>query len=254
MIHLVTATNDAYALPLGVMLKSLFVNKTLEHPITIYILHGALSDKNKRNLEKVVRKYQQQPIFLPITDPIFSELRETHYITKEMYYRIAIPDLLDPEVKKALYLDCDLIVKEDISELWNTNIDDYFVAAVESICARGRKYELLIPDEYGYFNSGVLLINVEKWREHQIAAKVFEFIQTHPETLVHPDQDALNAILYNKWLPLDPKWNYTTGHATSLRLNTKPAIIHFTGKKKPWNASHPLAKQYFKYQKKVEWD
>ncbi|QNU27921.1 glycosyltransferase family 8 protein [Geobacillus sp. 46C-IIa] len=252
MIHLVTATNDAYALPLGVMLKSLFANKTSEHRVTVYVLHETLSEQNKRNLEKVLKKHNQQPIFLPVTDPTFSGLKETHYITKEMYYRIAIPDLLGSEVKKALYLDSDLIVKEDICELWETDIDDYFVAAVESVDAQGRKKDLLIPDDSRYFNSGVLLINTEKWREHNISAKVFEFIRTYPEKLIHPDQDALNAVLHDKWRLLHPKWNYTTGHV-KLRLRMKPAIIHFTGPKKPWNAHHPLAKQYLKYRKKVEW-
>lgn len=227
MIHLVTATNDAYALPLGVMLTSLFVNKTSEYPVIVYILYETLSDKNKQNIEKIVNSYKQQSIFLPITDPIFTQLKETNYITKEMYYRIAIPDLLGPEVKKVLYLDCDLIVKKDISELWETNIDDCFVAAVESVEAQGRKNDLLIPDGYHYFNSGVLLINVQKWREHHISSKVFEFIQTHPEKLVHPDQDALNAVLYDKWLPLHPKWNYTTGHIKLPRLHTKAGYHPF---------------------------
>lgn len=252
MIHLVTATNDAYALPLGVMLTSLFANKTSDDLVTVYVLYETLSTQNKLNLVKVLKKYNQHPLFLPVNNLDFSNLKETHYITKEMYYRIAIPDLLGPEVKKALYLDSDLIVKEDIRKLWETDISDYFVAAVESIDAQGRKKDLWIPDNYRYFNSGVLLINVETWREHNISTKVFEFIQTHPEKLVHPDQDALNAVLYDKWLLLHPKWNYTTGHA-KLRLRTKPAIIHFTGQKKPWNASHPLGKHYLKYRKKVDW-
>ncbi|MGG3558749.1 glycosyltransferase family 8 protein [Peribacillus frigoritolerans] len=251
VIHLAAATNDEYALYLGVMLESLLANKVSKNPLKIYILYENISKQNKFNLNEIVRKYNQDICFISMANSMYDGFKVTEYITKEMYYRISISDLLDPNINKVLYLDCDLVVKKDITKLWKTEMGDYFVAAVESASRNSRKEDLLIPDSYGYFNSGVLLINLAKWRQHNISNNVIDFIKNNPSKLIYPDQDALNAILYDKWLQLNPKWNYTSAHAKRLKKRN-PAIIHFTGKKKPFG--HLLEKEFFYYLNKITWD
>jgi lipopolysaccharide biosynthesis glycosyltransferase len=250
-IHIVTSTNDHYAQYLAVMLNSLLENKISENPINIYIIDGGnLSSHNKLKLEKSLQRFNVNPQFLIVDDSLYNGCIINRYYSMEMFCRISIPDLLDKEIQKALYLDCDLIIKEDITCLWETNIDDFFIAAVYDPNDL-RIEKLLIPKEHGYFNSGVLLINLKKWRENDISNKVLQFIKENPSKLLYPDQDALNVILHDKWLKLDDKWNVRANRLK--KTNIKPAIIHYTGKNKPWNGNPPGRKAFFKYLKKTLW-
>ncbi|MBD0381576.1 glycosyltransferase family 8 protein [Paenibacillus sedimenti] len=254
-VHIITATNDKYAKPLGVMLNSLLKNATYKSMIRIYIIDGDLSSEKKKNLKRVVKKFNLDVKFLKVNSSLFDGFKERHHISRQAYYRIVIPHLLDKDIKKVLYMDCDIIVKEDIRKLWNTNIDNHFLAAGEKAFAKNdetRKSILQLPSEARFFNSGVLLINPEKWREHDISNKVLEFITTNSNDLITMDQEALNVVLHDKWLKLDTKWNYSTSHIKT-HPGVKPAIIHYTRRRKPWNHGHPLQKEYFNYLKTTGW-
>ncbi|WP_396126164.1 glycosyltransferase family 8 protein [Anaerobacillus sp. CMMVII] len=180
------------------------------------------------------------------------------YITKETYFRILLPELLSSKIKKVLYLDCDLIVKKDISELWNTDIKKYILAAVDesSMFGSGRrrrlKKELGISKRSRYFNAGVLLLNLKKWRKDGVSERIVNYLKRHPK-LTFMDQDALNAVLHNEWHQLDYKWNYTTYHWDQFP-HVKPAIIHFCGWRKPWNSDIRYKEEYFKYLKSSMWE
>lgn len=257
-----TATNDNYAQHLAVMLTSLLKNNKKDHPFHIYILYGDLTDVNIKKLERTIKRFSAVVTFLKVDVHLVEDfalsMGAQNYISKEAYYRIMIPDLLGEEISKALYLDCDMIVRTDLSKLWKINIDSYDLAAVDESRVlpeqdRGtRMYRLSLPSESYYFNSGLLLINLKRWREQKISSQVIQFIKANPEKLALLDQDALNAVLYNRWLRLDDKWNYTTSHCAELPLE-KAAILHFTGPDKPWNSKSPFRKEYLKYLKASLW-
>lgn len=253
-MYIVTATNDRYAKHLGVMLHSLLENLENKININIYILEANISRENKIKLQKIVGRYNLQVNFLTINDHDYRSFHKVRYFTKEAYYRILIPELLDKDITKALYLDCDLIIKDDLSKLWNINIDGYYVAAVEALAVnKKKKKRLSIPPHSIYFNSGVLLINLQKWRENNISTKIIKFIEENHSKLKLPDQDALSAILHDKCLKLGLRWNYTTLIHTMFHIDN-PAIIHFTGPKKPWKAAHPFKAEYLKYLNSSLWD
>ncbi|MBD0381569.1 glycosyltransferase family 8 protein [Paenibacillus sedimenti] len=253
-IHIVTATNDTYAKHLGVMLNSLLINKADNSDMQISIIDSNISRRNKLNLRRIVDGFNEKVSFLTVDPSLFDGFKTKKYLSKETYCRIIIPDLLDKSIKKALYLDCDLIVKNDISKLWKTNIDQYHLAAVEKAKLESSvKPSLGIPTDSKYFNAGVLLMNLEKWRNQETSSKVLQYIKENPEKIKHCSQDPLNAILYNKWFMLDPKWNYTTKHL-KVMPGIKPSIIHYTGRKKPENQGHPLQKEYQKYLRMTLWE
>ncbi|SDM83943.1 Lipopolysaccharide biosynthesis protein, LPS:glycosyltransferase [Fictibacillus solisalsi] len=247
-IHIVVATNNRYAKPLAVMLNSLFKNKISKNTISIYILYSRLSKKNEYKLSEIANKFNFKVQFLRLEKSLYSNYPLIDYLTAEAYYRIFIPDLLEKKIKKAIYLDCDIIIKEDLSKLWEIDIENYFLAAVRDDLAKYRYTDLSIPVGC-YFNSGVLLINLQKWRENHISDKVIKFIRKNPDKILWADQDALNAILYDKWLMLDPKWNY---QANSLQL-MEPSIIHYVGFNKPWKKNHPFRNEYHKYSATTPW-
>ncbi|MFC3886623.1 glycosyltransferase family 8 protein [Bacillus songklensis] len=98
-----------------------------------------------------------------------------------------------------------------------------------------------------------MLINLQKWRENDIPVQVIQYTKDNPAKIDYMDQDALNAILHDKWLELDPKWNYTTECMERLHIDN-PAIIHFTSAKKPWNSEHPFKQEYLKYLNSSLWE
>jgi lipopolysaccharide biosynthesis glycosyltransferase len=262
-LNIVSATNDHYAQPLAVMLTSLLKNNKSDNSIHIFILYGDLSDISIKKLNRATEGFNVTVTFLKVDVRLFEgfvlSTGGQKYISKEAYYRIIIPDLLGEDISKALYLDCDMIVRTDISELWETNIDKFDLAAVDEsrvmteLDRQIRMNRLSLPSEAYYFNSGLLLMNLKRWREKKISSELIKFIKTNPEKLALLDQDALNAVLYNRWLRLDNKWNFTTAHSTKLPLE-KSAIIHFTGPEKPWNSESPFKIKYLRYLKASLWE
>jgi lipopolysaccharide biosynthesis glycosyltransferase len=253
-IHIVTAVNDSYAEHLGVMITSLLRNKASSSIIKLYVLQANLSTRNKTKLQRISSAYGTRIQFLTIQNSQFMGMKQTtNYISIETYYRIIIPKLLHKKIKKVLYLDCDMIVRDDISKLWKVNTKKYYLAAVvKPSLGANRKLKLGMPQKAKYFNAGMLLMNLEKWRKHNVAKKVISYMKNHSADIKFPSQDPLNAVLYGKWKAVKEKWNYTTAHIESCP-HVKPLIIHYTGSNKPWNMGHQLQDEYFKYREKTEW-
>lgn len=168
-------------------------------------------------------------------------------------------------------IDCDALVLEDISKLWDLDIAPYTVAAVEDAGQHERLKEMNVTDTGKYFNSGIMIIDFESWRKQNITEKVINFINEHPDEdfLVLHDQDALNAILYDQWYELHPRWNAQTyimlklktpstllGRKQYNETRENPAIVHFCGGEKPWNSNtkHPYRDEYFHYMSYTKWN
>ena len=167
---------------------------------------------------------------------------------------------LEKKINKVIYLDSDILVLDDISKLWETNLFNKTLGAVKDP-AFNRYNSLNLRREKGYFNSGVLLIDSLSWRTKNYSQKILEYINKYPEKLVLPDQDALNVILKDDWLPINQAWNVFNGlfmenpnklGITNKQLNyicNHPKIYHFVGKIKPWNKKYALPafnyKQYY---------
>lgn len=253
---IVTASNDIYARHLGVMLTSLMENNQNRSKLDIYILDSDISDFNKTRLERIVNKYNRNVSFMKVDEKTVKSLEINQpYLDRfsiAATYRILIPDLLKPDLSKALYLDCDLIIEGDIHELWDTDISNYYLAGVNEMQFMNKRLakevtgNLPLGGNSAYFNSGVLLLNLDKWREYEVSKQLVNFMQDYPEKLVYVEQDALNVVLDGKWLNLNPKWNYMIHHKKKPPVD--PIIIHYSGNKKPWNHDRlPYRENYIKY-------
>ena len=264
-IKIITATDENYCQHLGVMLQSLIQNNLSKNKLEIYIIDGGISKLNKDKLSSlendIIKIY-----FLALDENLYNGFPISHHINKMTYCRISISNILDESIEKILYLDCDLLVLDNIMNLWNIDIQDYCLAAVGNPLIKQRP-ELQMPLKSLYFNGGIMLINLKKWRDNDISEKVFNFINNNIDKIVLWDQDALNAVLYNQWLPLHPKWNVQTDffkieyRDTSFDKNefmaalAKPAIIHFSTSSKPWQYinNHPYKARYWQYLKETPW-
>jgi lipopolysaccharide biosynthesis glycosyltransferase len=269
----VSSTDNNYAQHLGVMLTSLLENTTSKENIEIYILDGGISSANKDLLSLCVAKHGCNIQFLPIEPEAYEKFAVRSYFGPATYFRLFLPKLFNDSIEKVIYLDCDIVVKRDILELWRMDVSQYFVAAALDV---GNEYNgneglelkrnLGIPGKAVYFNAGVMVINLAKWREHHISEKIIGFIQDNPEKIVFCDQDGLNAILYNQWLALPVAWNLQTTFFELLKKKLivrddiyqgiqNPQIIHYTTSSKPWHYmnNHPLKKEYYRYLKMTAW-
>jgi lipopolysaccharide biosynthesis glycosyltransferase len=266
-IHIVAVADDRYAQHLGVNFTSLLMHKSQDRSISLHVIDGGISPWNKHLLQFTLEKLGAKINFLTINTDIYLDLVVSQHITKAAYYRLSIPDLFtEIGVDKVIYMDCDLIVKEDISLLWDIPLSEYTIAAVGDIGGIFRLEDLSMPSTSQYFNSGVMVINLTKWRKDGVTNTVLDFLLRNPEKIHYHDQDGLNAILYNDWLALPPNWNMQNNmldRTTSVCFSEKelkeakrhPSIIHFTGTSKPWqyDNTHPYKKEYYKYLKMTAW-
>ncbi len=257
-INIVFATNQQYIQHLCAAIKSLLDNNK-DSSFKIYIINSGISKNIYANILTVIKPYNCQLENIVISDNYFKELVLTHHYSKEIYYRLLIPELINEE--KVLYLDADIIINGSIKGIYNQNIEDYYVCAVEDPFF-DRYEELKIEKKFRYFNSGVMLINVMKWRNTDLHKKVINFVEKNFKILHFPDQDALNALIYGNWKRMPLKYNLTmildNNYENKFSCFTKeelreaknkPIIIHYTGGSKPWQLKniHPYKNLYWKY-------
>ena len=263
-IVVVFASDDNYAQHLGVALTSLLENTSSGNDILVFIIDGGISDKNKAKINRQAEIYGAEVGFIAPSYLTEQKFPVSNYFTQSTYYRIAIPDLLPQNIYKALYLDCDIIVKGDIRTLWAKDVSECHLMAARDI-GNSQCETLGLPAGSAYFNSGVLVMNLKKWRADDISNKVFEFIRSNDEKLLNHDQDALNAVLFNRWKELPEMWNsfrYMRSlwelirKTVSFNRKTQPCILHYVGSIKPWHYRfiNPQKKEYYKYLSLTEWN
>lgn len=266
-IHLACNIDSNYLKYCTVMLTSLFENNSGEN-IHVHIIGSGLNNGDRGKLRELIEnKYGQECSFYAPDDNLLSLCRvdEGSYISLATYYRVFLDKILPPEIDKVIYLDCDLIVNGPIKEFWEQDISQVSVGAVDDMFgALPSSYERLhYAPEYGYFNAGVLLVNLAKLRRDNFSARASEFLKKHASELVYYDQDVLNALLHDDKLMLPLRWNIQDGFLRRRRSQRmtpaslekidseikEAVIVHYTGSKKPWHykSRHPWRHLYFKY-------
>jgi len=282
-IKVVCASDNNYAMPLGVMLYSLLKHLNKDSTLEIFVIDGGISDKNKTKIFKSLA-FAKDKFKIHWLDPENSKLfpkiktsKISHHLTHATYYRLLIADLLPIEVEKVIYLDIDLLIKQDLTLLWSINTEQYCIAAVQDMGLPyvSSRYGLKIYSELNlnpdtkYFNAGVIIINLSLWRSQKISEEVFDFLSKYSEKIRWHDQDALNVIFAKKWLELDPRWNqipyiltvksYQEIHLSEQIYNevvNDPYIIHYATENKPWKYRvnpRPNDNMYFEYLDQTAW-
>lgn len=260
IIPVIASSDDNYAYPLGIMFISLLENTKNPERFHLFVIDGGITEKKKKNLQIEVNKRSSQLTFLTINDEIYTNFPTIAHISAPAYYRISIPELFHESVTRAIYLDCDLIIKNDLQVLWDIDLEGNAIAAAENISSSTFKASGLKQSDY--FNSGVMIIDLDKWRENNIPNKVRKFKTEHPELICTNDQCALNGVFKGQWKRLPLNWNFQSGlyrsSTQTKRIIEKddstnpiwsPFIIHYIGWYKPWLTPcyHPLASEYDRY-------
>jgi lipopolysaccharide biosynthesis glycosyltransferase len=258
-MNVVCASDERFLPHTATMLCSLLETNKVG---CVYYLHNGIAEQELLKLREFVHAYGSEFEAYSVNSALLPSLKVDGHASIANYYRLLIPDLLPDDIDKVLYLDSDLLVCESLEGLWATDIDDYAIAAVATPYSMGYLH-IGTSYESKYFNSGVMLMNLAKWRQEQIHRKVIDFIHGNPERIRFWDQDGLNVVLADSWLEVDPRWNVTHDLFIEEYKKSKyanvlahPAIVHFSGKsQKPWQPSskHPYKAAYESYRRKTPW-
>lgn len=258
IVSVAFAVNESYSPHLEMALFSLLTNGKKSF-YEIYVLSFDMSKSSRRKLEKICKHFDNASIrFVDLDDSNFKGFKILEHFSKDMYSRYLLADLL-PDKDRILYLDADILITDDLSDLYNTGIDDYYAAGVRDygISQDMFKDYLMSLDLHDrpYFNSGVLLFNLKKIREDNKVQSLMDETVRLFDKIKHPDQDVINIVFKEKIKPLGGIWNYQDDDRRTGRISLDDAvIIHYTSGNKPWNTpnsergynslSHHLYEQY----------
>lgn len=239
--------DDNYSEQLAVTLASILKNDKHNTRFNVYVLDTGISEGNKAKISELKGNYEIT--FIPVEKSLFENFPTVYHLKNLNYARILLPSLVDCE--KILFLDCDLLVLDDLTELYSTDFENNYACAVRERLSDESyiKNQIKKLGIKTYFNAGVMLLNLEKMRENDIANKSMRFAQEHPEKILLLDQCVLNHVFQDKVKFVDKKWNYQYKLNVSKKMKNL-AIIHFVGKEKPFlGFAHPYENLYYNYLK-----
>ena len=277
-MDIVYASNDFYARHLAVSMISLFDRNQQAEEITVYVLSVGITEESRQKLQKIADQYHRNLELLDLTDirDRFDYEIDTRGFDISAMSRLFIGTLLPKTVKRVLYLDCDTVVVQSIGKLWNLDLKGHVAGAVmEPTIYQAVKQEIGLEEQDPYFNSGVLLIDLERWRTEGAEKRLLDFYGSKNGSLFACDQDTINGALKGELLPMTPRYNFFTNyryfsyeelckHGPSYRQVEKrqfclakkyPVIIHYMGDERPWiGGNHNYyGKWYRKYLAMTPW-
>lgn len=238
---------------------------------SVHLFSEKMAPENQNIIRNLVESYQGIFYYYQVDSSEFGScsMKNMGYYTMAIYHRLLMVRLLPDNLDRVLYLDCDLVVDGSLEEFWGMLLDNYALAAVDELnsCAPDVFERLGYDAKYGYFNAGVLLVNLKYWRDNNLTNAFLEYMSSHSDKLKTHDQDVLNALLHDKCKHVSRKWNTEEAfyHYYVIKkwrkMNSKemkkvlfnPVIIHYSWKPKPWEKScrHPLRLKYFFYLNKI---
>lgn len=276
-IAIVCATDDNYAPFCGIMLTSVFENNKERRVSAFVFLDKPLREKNQKKFKKLSNDYGVECRFIMVDKSFFEQFplkgdakNLTHW-SIVTYYRLYAEELLPKDIDKVLYLDCDIIVNHPIGELFDMSWDEYAVGAVPDMCTEWQEYydRLDYDRSEGYFNAGVLFMNLDYWRAYGIGQKCIDYLSSNYNRIFNNDQDVLNVITRNCKRNLPVSFNYQMQLRMPYFFNTfndkmkkdvimtvSPHIIHYAAELKPWMTKYyfyPFRKEWQKYKRLSPW-
>lgn len=243
------STDDNYIPFLDVALASLIENASKDHKYRIIVLNTGLDPDN---IAKIKQREQSGFTidFIDMSDDLRSikaRFKNVYHFSIVTYYRLFIASLF-PDCDKIVYLDCDIVVLGDVSELYNTDLGDAIMAAAPEQFVQNtpefRDYaeKALGVDPDGYVNAGVLVLSLEQFRRNLIEKKFVELLTEYDFDLLDPDQAYLNYLCEHKIRVLPNGWNK---EPMPLTCEGKKNIVHYALYKKPWQYDDVIDGEYF---------
>lgn len=256
-MNVVYASNENYVRHMAASMVSLFAKNRKVPKLCVYVLSMGITGESRKRLEEMANGYKRRIRWVELRDirERFDFGVDTRGFDISAMGRLFVGSLLPEHVKKVLYLDCDTVVGASLEDLWNTDLRGRALGAVmEPTIYESVKREIGFGKEDAYVNSGVLLIDLKKWREQAVEKKLLEFYEKKNGSLFACDQDTINGGLKGQIYFLSPRYNFFTnyryfsyrelvkysrtyravGEGEFLEAKGHPAIIHYAGDERPW--------------------
>jgi lipopolysaccharide biosynthesis glycosyltransferase len=270
-LHLACAARHDYVPHTAAMLHSA-LGQAGGLQVHIHFLHGPDMPRSYPSLlEEMVQCLGERISFRLISEEDVAGLRTRTLLPASHWYRIFLPELL-PDLDRVLYLDGDIIVLDSLGPLWETPFDGNYLGAVSNVFEQHdshRPASLGLPETQHYFNSGVLLMNLDAMRRDGCTAELVAYATKNAELLAWPEQDALNVLLGDRRLALHPRWNLMNsillfpwaadilGAEAVEEARRNPAVRHFEGPSvnKPWHylCDRGMRDLYFEHRRETPW-
>lgn len=243
-LHVALTFDDNFWAPAYAVMRSICLTTRRRSDLVFHLLHMPLSHEHRSDIEKITAEFGAEIIFYPLVDlPVFlafvADLPSSSQWPKIVYARMLLPVLLPKDIKRVIYLDCDMLVRWPVEKLYEIDLEGHPLGAVKDSLApfialrRDMRQNSNIFDAADpYFNSGVLVMDLEQWRQLDIKTKIAELAQKGLMKQLYFDQDMLNLIFRGQWRQLPWRWNTIDAQHAHEALD--PAILHYTREIKPW--------------------
>ena len=239
--------------------------------IDLYVLDGGITDETKTDINMFLKSNYENLHnleFITVDKGLVKDFPSVQHFSLNTYFRYFIADM-KPEIKRALYIDSDMLILGDISELYNTDMHGFPVAAVPYICndvkfektghykwLQGQKQKMHMDPKSLYFNAGLMIMDLDYFRKNKMQKKLVQTTIDWKDVITCPDQDILNMMFENNYEQLSPNFNIVVDITDDLVninnyakqfIGKQCTVIHYTGGfgKRPWTGSHVLAKYFW---------
>ena len=266
-VNTLLCTNALFLQHAAVCLASLLENNP-DLFFNIVIVAQPTESLDEEKLRRSLKQFSNHSLtfqYFALPADLLLPLNPLAHYTIDTYTRLWVSEFFPPDVDRVLYLDVDTVVLGSISALWTTELEGALMGAVDIPGADRGVTRLGMRAEDGYFNAGVLVIDLAQWRASHAENIIINYIRNNPDRVLY-DQDALNACFHGSTKRLDYKWNvirpfYRDPPVLPLKraeldaIRREARIIHFNGGSKPWSyfCDHPRRTEYHRYLLMTEW-
>lgn len=267
-ITVVCAVDNNYLRHCAALLHSLY-EQNRQHDLAVYVIHADLLPEERAKFVGFLGQFLPALSLLQADASVLEGFPVSGHVTVSTYFRLLLPVLLPAGLQRVLFIDSDAIVTDSLAELWQTPLEGKALAAVPEHRRSCADHGYVFGE---YFNAGMMLVDLEVWRQAHLIERGRAFAQAHPDRLRHWDQDVLNHVFAGQWLAVGDRWNacphlfgLTGGYDLSRDKLTpeeclaidRPAIVHYAGPGtvKPWHyrCPHPWAASYRRHSATTPW-
>ena len=269
--------NDGFVPQIGAAIASVCENNKKVKDIHFYLISYEISDDNKKKLNKLVKRYKRKVDIVDVDDlnKYFTFDFDTGGWNQVILLRLLMGEILPKDIDRIIYMDGDTIVRGDLCELWDLDLKEKVLGMSIEPTIDKKRIVSLDMGNHPYCNSGVLLVDLKKWRDSDVSQRIFEYYKKHEGRLFAADQDAINGTLKEEIMIISPKYNfYNIFNQYSYHFLKKqmkplnyiskevfidavenPIIIHYLGEERPWRKgnSHKYRDDYKKYLSLTAW-
>lgn len=268
MIHIALTIDTKFTRYCAVTIVSILQNNSPKD-IALHIVAQRLPHEDCLFLQQIAERSGASIYFYDIPAEKTKDYKvrwKKKRLSAVVFYRCLLASILPASISRVLYLDCDTLVLGNLKELWDINMDGMAVAGVQDLVTPNPGYfkRLQYDPSFNYINGGVLLLNLDYWRKHNIESECLKYYLQYPDRVVLNDQDILNGLLYDRKKVIDMKWNVQddfyraksyavlAGDPSYKNAVLHPVILHYSGRKAwAYHAMHPLRSLFFYYQSMV---